>query len=97
MSIITSTTWRHSCARLPLATDWATMETGRAQPTGFPMTHTADKSGNTSTFRILAVVLAVVVLAVLAVVLFGLPVLGLLGLVLTVAVFTVMLLFTAGN
>jgi len=61
------------------------------------MTHTADKSGNRQTVRAVALLLAVLAIAVLAVVQFGLPVLGLLGLVLTVAVFAAMLLFTAGN
>ncbi|WP_347137719.1 hypothetical protein [Paracoccus sp. SSK6] len=73
------------------------MLAGRAQTTGFPMTHTADKSGNRSTFRILALLLVVVAIVVLAVFQFGLAVLGLLGVILTVVVFTVMLMFTAGN
>lgn len=61
------------------------------------MTPPADKSGNRQTFRILALLLVVLALVALAVVVFGLPVLGLLGLLLTVAVFAVMLMFTAGN
>jgi len=61
------------------------------------MTHTADKDGNRLTLRIIALLLAVLAIAVLAAIQFGLPVLGLLGLVLTVAVFAVMLMFTAGN
>lgn len=61
------------------------------------MTPHADKSENRQTFRILGLLLVVVALAVLAVLVFGLPVLGLLGLLLTVAFFAVMLMFTAGN
>lgn len=61
------------------------------------MTHTADKSGNRQTFRILAVLLVVALIVAFAVAVFGLPVLGLLGIAMTVAFFTVMLIFTAGN
>lgn len=54
-------------------------------------------SSKTLTFRIFAAILVTVVVAGLAVVLFGLPALGIVGLLLTVAVFGVMLAFTAGN
>ncbi len=61
------------------------------------MTHTADKSGNRQTIRILSMLLVLVLIAVLAVAVFGLPALGLLGLAMTAAFFAVMLVFIAGN
>lgn len=61
------------------------------------MTHTAPKSGNRVNILAIALLVVVLAMAILAVVQFGLPILGLLGLVLTVVVFAVMLLFTAGN
>ncbi len=47
--------------------------------------------------RIYLALLVVVLLAGLSVYLFGLPALGIIGLLLTVAVFAIMLAFTAGN
>ncbi|MFC0201012.1 hypothetical protein [Paracoccus rhizosphaerae] len=59
------------------------------------MNHTAPSR---PVFHLLVIaLLAVAVLAVAIVAHFGLAVLGILGLVLTLAVFAVMLAFTAGN
>ncbi|TBN39910.1 hypothetical protein EYE42_09630 [Paracoccus subflavus] len=61
------------------------------------MTRTHDKGDNRQTILILAAVLVALAAAALTVLFFGLPMLGIIGLVLTVAVFAVMLLFTSGN
>lgn len=61
------------------------------------MTHDSAPSDNRLAVRIFAILFLVVVLAAALVAIFGLPVLGLIGLVATLAVFVIMLTFTAGN
>lgn len=61
------------------------------------MTRTAERGDNRLTFLVIGLLIVVLAIAALAVFQFGLAALGILGLALTVAVFAVMLLFTAGN
>ncbi|MDB6176594.1 hypothetical protein PAF17_03640 [Paracoccus sp. Z330] len=61
------------------------------------MTNVSASADNRLALRIFAVLLVVLLVVAALVATFGLPVLGLIGLVLTLAVFVVMLAFTAGN